>query len=521
MKIALATLNSKYIHPSLALRILKKDLANHGIKADLKEYTIKTDPELIINELNEYDYVCWSTAIYNIEEIKAINKHLTPFIIMGGPEVSYLSYEDALALDFDLVICGEGEKVLVDYFLNKDISAYTISKVDGLKMNKTVHVANLDYVQPLTNDFSDIDTVNQLVYLETSRGCPYLCGYCQASLDNNVRNFPIDYVLSLIEEALNKKVKIVKFLDRTFNFDVTRTNQIIKYIIDHDNGYTTFQLEITGELIDQSTIDLIRNEARFGLFRFEIGIQSTNKKANQSMRRYQDFTKLSQTIKQLEDIVILHLDLIAGLPYEDLTSFKKTFNEVFALQPPELQLGFLKLLKGTYVNEIKVEHEYIFETTAPFEIISNKYLSIEDLNIISIVNIGLEQIYNHNKAKALFWHLLNKYRYDAFTLFYNFGLLIKDTKQRYDMFMKIMNSNLIQDEEDLIVLLNEYYGLNKQKDKILRPVKDKKRVLHALIKETGLIQNEVFNQARVEELSENSYFIYLVQDRKSYIWKER
>lgn len=530
MKIALATINSKYIHPSVALRILEKDLANHNIKTTLLEYNKKSDLKQALEQLINYDIVCFSTYIYNIQEISFLSnelKKLIPniIIILGGPEVSYLNKQDAQKLTFDYIICGEGEKLLVllvKALLDKETFQHPslITKQQtNITMNKTINYVELNYAQPLVNGLDNLDLDNQIVYLETSRGCPYLCSYCQASIDNNVRNFPLDYILTLIKEILEKKVKIVKFLDRTFNYDVERINSIIKYIIENDNNYTTFQLEITGELLADSTIDLINDKARAGLFRFEIGIQSTNEKTNNSVRRYQNFNRLSQIINKIKagNKVVLHLDLIAGLPYEDLTSFKKTFNQVFAFQAEELQLGFLKLLKGTHLQTLVDEHQYVFEQDAPYEVISNKYLSASDIKIIKDVEEALEQLYNHQKAKDFYLYLVEKYHYDYFDLLYQLSQIIGDHKQRYQLYYKIANSEIIKDNEDRISLLNNYYLDVKQRNKPLSKVLEKKKILHCFIDKFDLVQNEVFSASCLEEIDSKTYYLYLLKQQKVFI----
>lgn len=530
MKIALSTINSKYIHPSVALRILRKDLENHRIHSTLLEYNKKSDLKQILEKLLEYDIVCFSTYIYNVEEIKFLGQQLKKnkpeiIIILGGPEVSFLQLKDTENLTFDYIVCGEGEKVLVDLLKSLvDNQPYTnpsliINKTNGIIMNTTVNYVSIAYAQELVNQIDDIDYENQIVYLETSRGCPYLCSYCQASLDNDVRDFSIDYIINLIKEMFTRKVKIVKFLDRTFNYDVQRINNIIEYIIEHDNNYTTFQLEITGELLDDSTINLINNKARKGLFRFEIGIQSTNEQTNRSVRRFQNFERLSKIIKKLQDgdRVVLHLDLIAGLPYEDLSSFKKTFNEVFAFKAEELQLGFLKFLKGSHLQTMINEHEYVFEPLAPYEVIENKYLDKKDIQIIKEVEHALEEIYNHQKAKDFYLYLCDKYKYDYFDLFYEIYQIIKEAKQKYEIYYALANSTLIKDNEDKIALFNNYYLDVKQRNKTLSKVKEKKKILHCFIKEFNLVQNEVFTASCLEQIDSQTYYLYLLKQQKVFL----
>lgn len=530
MTLAISTLNAKYIHYNLALKILDNDLNNHHLNHDMLVYTIKDDLDKISNELAQYDILGLACYIWNIEQIKYLITQLRKLnpqqtIILGGPEVSFLSEKDVGKYDFDYVVCGEGERVFVELvkaIVNEDEvnnEYIVIKRDDEVIMNKALNYVELDYASPLTNDFSEVDVENQIVYLETSRGCPYQCAYCQASLDNKVRNFDVHYIFSLIDLINEREVKLVKFLDRTFNFDVERTNQILAYIISHDNKKTVYQFEITGELLDLSSIRLINEKARHGLFRFEIGVQSTNDKANQAIRRYQNFDKLRQVIQEIQhgNKIILHLDLIAGLPYEDLSSFKKTFDDVFALGTEELQLGFLKLLKGTKLNEYLEQYGYSFNKQAPYEIISNDFLSSDDLDKIRTVEYGLNDLYNHQKAKSLTLYLIDKYQLSPFDFFFELGNKLTKKMQLYHIYEMIGNSTFIKDENDLIELYKNYYLNNKQRQKNLSIVKEKKIILHQLITEVDLVQNEVFSNSCVEKINDNKYFVYLLNKQQYYI----
>ncbi|MDL2212057.1 DUF4080 domain-containing protein [Erysipelotrichaceae bacterium OttesenSCG-928-M19] len=528
MKIALSSLNSKYLHPNVALRIFSSELGKAKIEHDLIEFTIKENFQKIVTRLSKYDIIAFSCYIYNIEIIKELIYELKHqhncLIILGGPEVSYLNKDELKKLEFDYLICNEGEQIfcnLLEAIINKkDYFHKSILKKDMLNnFDLTCHYADIKYVEKYANNFQDIDFSNQIVYLETSRGCPYHCAYCQASLDNNVRNFSLEHVFSKLDESLIKKAKIVKLLDRTFNYDVKRTNEIINYIIQNDNNYTVFQFEITGELLADSSIELINSNARQGLFRFEIGVQSTNKKANQAIRRYQDFTKLKTLINKLVSAnkVVLHLDLIAGLPHEDLVSFKNTFNEVYSLQAQEVQVGFLKLLKGTYLNELVGKYKYQFATKAPYQIIQNEFLSVSDLVIIDEMEHGFNNLYNKEKAKEISNYLINKYQIEPFDYYHTIGQKLIRTMQIHDIYQIIYHSSYVQDDYDVIELFKNYYRISKNKPQALTRVNDKKAILHQLIASEGLVQNEVFNNSSIEKINENSYFVYIFNKGRYYI----
>ena len=345
MKTLLLGINSKYIHPNMAIRLLK---ANCEYEVDIKEFNIKNTVEEITEYIvsNQYEAVGFSCYIWNIELVKKIlfqlKKHNIT-IILGGPEVSYdASYylENELC---DYVIKNEGEEtfnLLMKYF-HKEINLEDIPNLyhkDGFTFDKLVDISKSKMAYHLLNDLS-----NQIIYIETSRGCPYRCGYCMASLDNKLRFFDIEEIKNQILILINNGGRIFKFLDRTFNANKKNFLSLIDFIIKHHKPNNSFQFEITGDLLDDDIIIYINQKAPKNLFRFEIGIQSTNIKANKAVYRIQNNKKLFHNIKLIQNagIIDLHLDLIAGLPYEDYPSFVNTFNEVLSLRPKELQLGLL------------------------------------------------------------------------------------------------------------------------------------------------------------------------------------
>lgn len=398
MKSLLIGINAKYIHPNLAIRLLKK---NTSYDVDIKEFTIKDNIDNIYNYIidNKYDTVGFSCYIWNIEFIKELLYKLKNddiVVILGGPEVSYnaLYYLENDLCDY--VIKDEGEEtyhMLLSHLDNKceltDIP--NLYYKGGFTFNKLVDLNKSKMAYDLLDDVE-----NKLIYIETSRGCPYRCGYCMASLDNKVRFFDIEEIKNQILILLERKARVFKFLDRTFNANKKHFIDLIDFIIEHHNPNNSFQFEITGDLLDPSIIDYINEKAPKNLFRFEIGIQSTNIETNLSVGRIQNNEKLFNNIKKIQDagIIDLHLDLIAGLPYEDYITFSKTFNDVIALRPKELQLGFLKLLHGTRLKNEASKYNYIWMDKAPYEVISNDFLSIEDIKEIHITEDAFEKYYN-------------------------------------------------------------------------------------------------------------------------------
>lgn len=530
-QIALVGINSKYIHPNMAIRILQNDLKNHQYKSDIIEYSSKKDLKEIVNELTNYPIVCFSIYIYNIKIVQKLiamlrKQNPQQIIILGGPEVSYLSKEQALRFNVDYIVCGEGEKALVNLIKQIDKkqtidNKYVISFFPELKMNEAINQVEYEYTFDLINDFSSVNLNNQIAYLETSRGCPYLCAYCLASLDNQVRMIDLNKVKASLQYLLDQKAKIVKLLDRTFNYDVSRTNEIIEYIIENDNNFTTFQFEITGELLADSSIDLINQKARKDLFRFEIGVQSTNKKANEAINRYQDFKRLAKVIEKIKagNKVVLHLDLIAGLPYEDLKSFQKTFNEVFTLYPDELQLGFLKLLKGTTLNQQLTSGAYQFDEQAPYEIKENRWLSQNDLKIIENVEHGLNAFYNHSKCHDSIIYILTKYELDPFSTFNILSKHIYKDNEVYNLLSSLLSLDIEFCEDDMIVLLNNYYSKVKHRPKTLTDVENKHHILRVIIEQENLNAKTTLKFGCVEKIGQDSYYVYMLDNEKRYLVK--
>jgi len=399
MKAYLVAINSKYIHPAMGVFSIASN-SNYPVIYD--EFNIKDKKEKIINSIleKEYDILGFSIYIWNSTITKEIIKELRDNgfnkpILVGGPECYYNSEIFLKDYKVNYVIFGEGEEAfneLLDYLDNKknieevsnlyylenDIVKYTYSKLPDI--TKIKHDLNL------IKDFS-----HRVAYLESSRGCPFKCSYCMASLETKVRFFPIDKIKQEIKFLLDNKCKTIKFLDRSFNINKDYMLEILEFIKNNDNGISIFQFEIVGDLLDKDIIDYINRNMRKGILRFEIGVQSTNDLTTNAVCRRQDFNKLKENINLLKDSVTLHVDLIAGLPYEDYNSFKNSFNKTYLLMGDELQLGFLKELKGTKISNEKKEHNYTFDNNPPYEVINNKYISEKELDIIRKVEKSLEK----------------------------------------------------------------------------------------------------------------------------------
>lgn len=414
-KVILAALNAKYIHSNLALRYLSR-FQNNNQKhhVETMEFTINQRLDFIAEELfrKQPDVVLFSCYIWNVEMLRQlcpILKKIMPDCVIGfgGPEVSYESetfLRENPAVDF--VMRGEGEFVFTKYLEHLDagnpatlgeIESLTYRQGDEIFSTPQMHPMDLALLPfPYEDDFSDVQ--NQIIYYESSRGCPYHCGYCLSSVENGVRFVPLDKVLPDLQKFLDKNVPQVKFIDRTFNCKKSHAMAIWKYLHEHDNGVTNFHFEITADLIDQETIDFLKT-VRKGLFQFEIGVQSTNPQTIRAINRNVDFAALSEIVRQIKDggNIHQHLDLIAGLPYEDYDSFGRSFNDVYALHPEQLQLGFLKVLKGSMLHQKQKEFEIVYHDTAPYEVLTTHELPYADTLRLKYVEEMVETYYNSGR----------------------------------------------------------------------------------------------------------------------------
>lgn len=501
MKSLLIGINSKYIHPNIAIRLLK---ANCDYEVDLKEFNIKDKAEDIFEYIinNQYDVVGISCYIWNIELIKKLLPMLRKYninIILGGPEVSYNAtyYLDNGLCDY--VIKNEGEEAfnLILYHLDNKISLDKIPNLyhkDGFTYDRLVDISKTKMAYHLLDDIE-----NKIIYIETSRGCPFHCGYCMASLDNKLRFFDIEEIKKEVLLLINKGGRVFKFLDRTFNANKKNFLSLINFIIKNHKENNSFQFEITGDLLDDDVIKYINENSPKNLFRFEIGIQSTNIKANKAVYRIQNNEKLFHNIRLIQDakVIDLHLDLIAGLPYEDYPSFINTFNEVLSLRPKELQLGFLKLLMGTKLYEEKEKYGYKFNERAPYSIISNDFLTSKDINNIHIAEDAFERFYNKGYYKNAINYLLD-HRDNAFNFFLELGKIEITSKRLSDTF-KLLNDfvkeniNLDYDEFHKLLII-DYLECHKIKpsvwwDEKLSP-KDKNNILR-INHENGKLTHDI------------------------------
>lgn len=438
MNIILTTLNAKFIHTNLALRCLKA-YAEPEYHPSIIEYTIKDPTFNIVSDLYQKkpNVVGFSCYIWNIEEtIKVIKmlKTVDPsvVVVLGGPEVSY---DTNLWLrqikEIDYIVVGEGEqsfKDLLDFLSQKRM----INKVPGLAyVQDDKFILNplppkLDLrlsPSPYRFDEDIPDLPKRIVYVETSRGCPFSCQFCLSSIEVGVRYFNRDKVKEDIRFLMDNGSKIIKFVDRTFNISRSYAMEMFQFLIDEHQPGVVFQFEITADIMRPEVIQFLNENAPAGLFRFEIGVQSTNDLTNELVQRRQNFEKLKRTVTMVKSggKIDQHLDLIAGLPEEDYSSFRNTFNEVFEMRPEELQLGFLKLLRGTGLRVEAEKYGYVYVDQAPYEIFSNNVLNFDDILRIKQVEDVLEKYWNAHRMDRTLEYLFEHVFETPFDFFQQFG----------------------------------------------------------------------------------------------------
>lgn len=440
MKILLVAINAKYIHSNLAVHILRayaeKKVRRKDLDIEIMEYTINQQKDDILRDIYERasDMVCFSCYIWNIDYVKAVVRELgkvcpnTEFWL-GGPEVSY-DAADVLGQLSEVkgVMRGEGELTFAELCRGralKDIAGITFRSEDGAVCeNEGRMPMDLDEVPFVYQDIGKFD--HKIIYYETSRGCPFSCSYCLSSIDKRLRFRSLSLVKQELGVFLEQEVPQVKFVDRTFNCSHDHAMEIWKFIAEHDNGVTNFHFEIAADLLNEEELALI-STMRPGLIQLEIGVQSTNEKTIREIKRTMDFKKVSQVVGTIQDMgnVHQHLDLIAGLPFEDMKSFSASFDDVYALKPHQLQLGFLKVLKGSYMEEKKDAYGLVYKSEPPYEVLYTKWLSYGDVQKLKGIEEMVEVHYNSRQFEHTL-SALEKISVSPFCMFENLWRYYKE-----------------------------------------------------------------------------------------------
>ena len=436
MKILLVACNAKYIHSNLAVYDLQAYASDYADHIVLKEYTINQQKDDIMRDiyLEHPDVVCVSCYIWNLSFVKELMADLIKILPgadfwAGGPEVSY-DAEKFLTenSEFKGVMVGEGEetfKELAGYYVEKnpqDLKNMTgICYRDGDQIihNGWRQIMDLSSIPFIYKDLSEFK--NRIIYYESSRGCPFSCSYCLSSIDKKLRFRDTETVKKELQFFIDNKVPQVKFVDRTFNCKHDHAMAIWKYINEHDNGVTNFHFEISADLLREEELQEM-STMRPGLIQLEIGVQSTNPDTIKVIHRTMDFEKLKGIVDRIHSFgnIHQHLDLIAGLPYEDYDSFRNSFNDVYALKPQQLQLGFLKVLKGSHMMEMCREYGIVYKTQEPYEVLSTKWLDYDHVLKLKTVENMVEVYYNSGQFQNTLEYL-EKFFPDAFSIYERLG----------------------------------------------------------------------------------------------------
>ena len=392
-KILLVAINSKYIHSNLAVYCLKSAAAPYENLVHIKEYSINNQLKEILRWIYEEkpDVIGFSCYIWNVSYVTGLVEELAKImpnvhIWLGGPEVSYNANDYVSKYPFIKgVMKGEGEEIfrqLVACYANDDMDG--ITRIDGITMNYNGEIIDNSFMAPMAELCQvpyDIDALeNRIIYYESSRGCPFSCSYCLSSIDKKLRFRDLELVKKELLFFLKNRVSQVKFIDRTFNCKADRAEAIWQFIKDNDNGYTNFHFEISADLITDKQIEIL-NSMRPGAVQLEIGVQTTNEDSIKAIRRKMDIGKLREVVAKLKSAknIHLHLDLIAGLPFEDIVSFRASFNDVYNMEPDELQLGFLKILYGSTMYDDANQYGIVCKSFPPYEVLYTDWLSFEDV----------------------------------------------------------------------------------------------------------------------------------------------
>ncbi len=444
MKTLIVAVNSKYIHSSLSVWYLKSSCGCEYGEIKVSEYTINDNIDSVLSSvyLEKANVVAVSCYIWNIayvlrltEGLKEVLPHIK--IVLGGPEVSY-DPRDILKTNpcIDFIIAGEGEHAFRLLLKNIYEASADLINIKGLtyRVNDSVYsnggfnlIENLDSIpSPYGEDMLASIGDKRIVYYESSRGCPFSCAYCISSTFEGVRCFSLERVKRDLAKLIDAKVKQIKFVDRTFNCNRSRAMEILKFVVDNA-GETNFHFEAGGDLFDDEMLRLLSQVPK-GLIQFEIGIQTVNEKAAASVNRRTNLNKLFDNIEKLrsQNNIHLHLDIIAGLPWEDYESFGRSFDYVYALKPHQLQLGFLKLLKGSAIREDAEQHLYRFKSYPPYEVLCNKYISYDEIIELKGIEDMVEKYYNSGKFQRTLKYAVSNYFDSAFEFYRSFNMYVQD-----------------------------------------------------------------------------------------------
>lgn len=484
MKILLTAINSKFIHSNLAVRYLKAFTKDLPYESKIREFSINDREERILKEIIEEkaDVVAFSTYIWNVELVSHVAnliKLVSPQteILYGGPEVSYDSKDFMENNIGEYLIEGEGEKTYRD-FVEYKLGLRELSEIKGLYYRKNDEII-FNGTRPLM-DMDEIvfpyeedeDLNNKIVYYEGSRGCPFRCKYCLSSTTHGVRFHSIERTLEELNFFIKKGVRLVKFVDRTFNCNHKYSMAIWDFLI-KANTNTKFHFEISADILKEEEIELLRKAPK-GRFQFEVGVQTTNDDVLKNINRFVNFSDIKEKVEELLSInnINQHLDLIAGLPGEDYKSFVKSFNDVHSIKPEEIQLGFLKLLKGSDMRRDAYLYNMKYSPYPPYEILSTDKISYDEIQILKRVEEVVDKYYNSQKFNTILEFFYDKFE-TPYEFFYELGNYFEQkgyfnknigNTEYYKVFLDF-NMEILKGKEDCLVdiIRYDYLSFNKKR----------------------------------------------------------
>lgn len=493
--------------------------------------------------------VAFSTYIWNLEYVSKVSrliKLINPSIeiVYGGPEVTYDSYDFLSNNVGEYVIEGEGEETyreFVEYKLGlkklKEVKGIYYKENGEIKYNGKRPLLNINDIKFPYEE--DEDLSNKIVYYEASRGCPFNCKYCLSSTIHGVRFLHIERVKKELKFLIDKKVRLIKFVDRTFNCNSKFAMDIWGFLIEQ-NTDTTFHFEISADILKKEEIELLKKAPK-GRFQFEVGVQTTNDEVLKNINRHVNFQDIREKIEEMEQVknIKQHLDLIAGLPGEDYESFKKSFNDVYSIRPEEIQLGFLKLLKGSQMTEEASLWNMVYSPYPPYEILSTAHISYEELLKLKKVEEMVDKYYNSQKFNTIISYLEDKFEY-AFDLFYNLAMFFEEegyfqrslsSVEYYKVFLGF-NKRYINGDEKVIkdIIKYDYLKFNKKKwlpEFLDRPInREEEKLLKNYVKENYPKNNkyhiEKFNinitkYIETKEVEKKSTYLIYDEENWSYV----
>ncbi len=550
MKVLLVGINAKFVHSNLAVRYLKAYTNDLPFDCNIKEFSINDRIEKVFENIMEekLEIIGFSCYIWNIEYviklaslIKTLDKKIE--IFYGGPEVSYDSSNFLLSNPGDYVIEGEGEETFRDFIIWKLSGSEKTANIEGLHVKKGDNVffggnRELIHMDSLIFPYHEKDDLNnKIVYYESSRGCPFSCKYCLSSTIHGVRFLNLDRVLKELQFFMDKKVRLLKFVDRTFNCNTQFAKAIWRFLIDA-NTDTTFHFEISADLLKDDELEILKAAPK-GRFQFEVGVQTTNDDVLNNIDRYVNFSSIKEKVLELNKIknIKQHLDLIAGLPGENFEAFKKSFNDVYSIKPDEIQLGFLKLLKGSLMREEAEKWGMVYSPYAPYEIFKTNEVTFDEMIKLKRVEEVVDKYYNSQKFNNILNYFIDKYK-TPFDFYYSLGKFMKvsgyfdrniSSSDYYKVFLEFNNT-----EDEILKEIIKFDYLKFNKKKWLPPFLNRKinrEKEREIIKKLGNnkdIHVEVFDFDILKYFSEGiiekdeKYLIFDVQNEENiYTYKDQ